>query len=163
MVSQPLTRSFTARRGFTLIELLVALALILPIMAILNQAFTEAAQSFRDLKAIGDQAEKLRTTAQTLRRDLGAAHFDAARLTFDGLRTRSVDREEVAELRARYEAILADADAFDAELQEVEPKLETPAEKRIVRRVRAVLDRIRLTVTAATELLELIEAGDDNK
>ena len=163
MVPQPLTCNAPARRGFTLIELLVAMALIVSIMAVLTQAFGEAAQSFRDLKAIGDQNEKLRATATTLRRDLAAAHFDAARLIADGLRTGAVDREEVAALRARYEALAADVDAFDAELQEVEQQLETPAEKRIVRRVRGYLDRIRLGITATTELLELIEFDDDDK
>ena len=160
MLSRTLARSAPNRRGFTLIELLVAMALIVSVMAVLTQAFAEAAQSFRDLKAIGDQNEKLRATATTLRRDLAAAHFDAARLAADGLRTGSVDRKEVTELRTRYEALAADADAFDAELQAVEQKLETPAEKRIVRRVRGYLDRIQIAVTATTELLELIELDD---
>ena len=163
MVSQPLRCNTSARRGFTLIELLVAMALIVSIMAVLTQAFGESAQSFRDVKAIGDQAERLRATAQLLRRDLAEAHFDAAKRIADGLRTGSVDREEVAELRRRYEGLAADVDAFDAELQEVEPKLETPAEKRIVRRVRGYLDRIGLAITATTELLELIEKVDEDK
>lgn len=139
------------------------MALILPVLALLNQALAQAADGFRDLKAIGDQAEKLRTTATTLRRDLGAAHFDAARLTVEGLRTGSVDREEAGELRTRYEALAARIDAFDAELREVEQELETPAEKRIVRRARGVLDRIGLAVTAATRLLALIETGEDDR
>jgi prepilin-type N-terminal cleavage/methylation domain-containing protein len=163
MLSQPLVRGASNRRGFTLIELLVALALIVTVMALLTEGFAAAAQSFRDLKAIGDQNEKLRGTAVALRRDLADAHFDAARLAADGLRTGKVDREEVADLRARYEALAADVDAFDAELQEVEPKLETPAEKRIVRRVRGHLDRLKTAMSATTDLLELIETDDDDK
>jgi prepilin-type N-terminal cleavage/methylation domain-containing protein len=160
MLSRTLGRGPSNRRGFTLIELLVAMALIVSVMTVLTQAFGEAAESFRDLKAIGDQNEKLRATAVTLRRDLAGAHFDAGRFIFDGLRTGKVDREEAAELRARYEAIAKNIAAFDAELQEVEQKLETPAEKRIVRRARGYLDRLKTAIAYTTELLELIERDD---
>jgi prepilin-type N-terminal cleavage/methylation domain-containing protein len=67
------------RQGFTLVELLVAMALIVFIMSILSAAFVSATQVFRDLKALGDMAEKLRTASNVLRRDLAADHFDGKR------------------------------------------------------------------------------------
>src|SRR5258708_6958710 len=48
------------RRGFTLVEMLVSMALILFIMAILSEAFVASTKTFRDLKALGDMAAKLR-------------------------------------------------------------------------------------------------------
>ncbi|HWG42213.1 MAG TPA: prepilin-type N-terminal cleavage/methylation domain-containing protein [Gemmataceae bacterium] len=64
------------RQGFTLVELLVSMALIMFIMAILSQAFVAATSTFRNLKAAGDMAEKLRATTQILQRDLAADHFE---------------------------------------------------------------------------------------
>lgn len=64
------------RQGFTLVELLVAMALIIFIMAILSQAFGAALTTFRNLKAEGDMAEKLRSVTQILQRDLSADHFE---------------------------------------------------------------------------------------
>jgi prepilin-type N-terminal cleavage/methylation domain-containing protein len=163
MLFRTLAHAPSKRRGFTLIELLVALALIVTIMAVLTQAFGAAAESFRDIKAIGDQAEKLRAAAQVLRTDLAEAHFDAARLAADGIRTGEVNREEVAELRERYAALAADVADFDAQLEEVEKKLVNPAEKRIVRRARGYLDRIGTAIKYTIDLLELIEDDDDDK
>src|SRR5438874_1473614 len=48
------------RGAFTLVELLVAMALILFIVSILSAAFTVATNSFRELKASGDMAGRLR-------------------------------------------------------------------------------------------------------
>lgn len=64
------------RQGFTLVELLVAMALILFIMAILSQAFVSATNTFRNLKALGDMASKLRAVTQLLQHDLAADHFE---------------------------------------------------------------------------------------
>src|SRR5579884_1880068 len=71
------------RQGFTLVELLVAMALIIFMMAILSGAFQAALGTFRNLKAQGDLAEKLRATAQILQRDLAANHFDGNRRLSD--------------------------------------------------------------------------------
>jgi prepilin-type N-terminal cleavage/methylation domain-containing protein len=71
------------RQGFTLVELLVAMALILFIMAILSQAFVSATNTFRNLKAAGDMAEKLRATTQLLQRDLAADHFEGKKRLSD--------------------------------------------------------------------------------
>ena len=162
MVSQPLSRNTPARRGFTLIELLVALAAIILLMVILTQGFGAAAESFRELKAIGDQAERLRATAQVLRENLAETHFDAQRRIGESLLTGSVDREEFAKLRAQYQALAADVENFDAQLAEVEAKLVNPADKRIIRRARGYLDRLGITLTGAIELLILIEKDDDD-
>jgi type II secretory pathway pseudopilin PulG len=67
------------RHAFTLVELLVSLALIIFIMAILSQAFVAALGTFRNLKAAGDMAEKLRATTQILQRDLAAQHFEGTK------------------------------------------------------------------------------------
>jgi prepilin-type N-terminal cleavage/methylation domain-containing protein len=72
-----------SRAGFTLVELLVAMALIIFIMAILSEAFVAATKTFRDLKALGDMAERLRTASNVLRRYLAADHFEGRRRLSD--------------------------------------------------------------------------------
>lgn len=72
-----------ARNGFTIVELLVSMALIIFIMAILSQAFVSATKSFRDLKATGDMAEKLRGVTQLLTNDLAAYHFEGTKRLSD--------------------------------------------------------------------------------
>src|SRR5437588_4973345 len=64
------------RRAFTLVELLVAMALIVFIMSILTGAFTAATKTFRNLKAAGDMAERLRAVSAQLRWELAADHFE---------------------------------------------------------------------------------------
>jgi type II secretory pathway pseudopilin PulG len=71
------------RQGFTLVELLVSLALIIFIMSILSGAFVAATAAFRDLKAAGDLAEKLRSATTVLQRDMSADHFDGRRRMSD--------------------------------------------------------------------------------
>jgi type II secretory pathway pseudopilin PulG len=63
------------RQAFTIVELLVATALIIFVMAILTEAFSAGLTTFRQLKAIGDMQERLRTAAVVFRRDLRADHF----------------------------------------------------------------------------------------
>jgi type II secretory pathway pseudopilin PulG len=67
------------RQGFTIPELLVAMALIMFIMAILAEAFKAGLDSFRQLKAVGDLQEKLRSATSALRTDLESYHFGDAR------------------------------------------------------------------------------------
>ncbi len=71
------------RRAFTLVELMVSMALIVFIMTILSAAFGAASKAFRDLKAVGDMAEKLRGVLTLMRRDLAAPHFDGNRKLSD--------------------------------------------------------------------------------
>src|SRR6266568_1479648 len=71
------------RQAFTLVEMLVALALIIFIMSILSEAFVQGLETFRQLKAIGDMNERLRTASTALRRDLNANHFEGRRRMSD--------------------------------------------------------------------------------
>jgi type II secretory pathway pseudopilin PulG len=66
------------RAGFTLVELLVSMALTLFIMVILSEVFSTGLMAFRQLKAIGDMQEKLRTAATVIRADLKSCNFDPA-------------------------------------------------------------------------------------
>jgi hypothetical protein len=59
------------------------MALIMFIMAILSQAFVSATGVFRNLKAAGDMAEKLRATTTLLQRDLAADHFEGKKRLSD--------------------------------------------------------------------------------
>jgi prepilin-type N-terminal cleavage/methylation domain-containing protein len=63
------------RGGFTLIELMVAAALSLVIMTIMALAFQSAMSTLSTLKAMGDQADRLRTAEVMLRADLEADHI----------------------------------------------------------------------------------------
>jgi type II secretory pathway pseudopilin PulG len=71
------------RHAFTLVELMVSMALIIFMMAILSGAFVAALGVFRNLKAQGDLAEKLRATSQILQNDLASYHFDGSRRLSD--------------------------------------------------------------------------------
>ena len=71
------------RSAFTLVEMLVAMALIIFIMTILSEAFVAGLETFRQLKAVGDMNEKLRTVTTAVRRDLIADHFEARRRISD--------------------------------------------------------------------------------
>jgi hypothetical protein len=71
------------RTGFTITELLVSLALVIFIMSILAEAFSEGLGTFRSLKAIGDMNEKLRSASTTIRRYLAADHFEGKKRLSD--------------------------------------------------------------------------------
>ena len=66
----------TRRGGFTLVELLVVMALITLIMSLLSQAFVEGLATVRNLKAIGDMQESLRSAIVPMRYDLVNRHFN---------------------------------------------------------------------------------------
>ncbi|MCI0743547.1 MAG: prepilin-type N-terminal cleavage/methylation domain-containing protein [Gemmataceae bacterium] len=68
-------RTEKSRRAFTLVELLVAMALIVFIMSILAECFAAGLDTFRQLKAIGDMQEKLRSATNILRSDLLQDHY----------------------------------------------------------------------------------------
>jgi type II secretory pathway pseudopilin PulG len=71
------------RSAFTLVELMVSLALVIFIMSILSAAFAAASKSFRDLRAAGDLAEKLRGVVTLLRQELSAYHFEGSKKLSD--------------------------------------------------------------------------------
>src|SRR5207253_1534250 len=76
-------RIMRRRTAFTITELLVAMALIVFIMYILAEAFSAGSTAFRNLKAIGDMNEKLRSTGQILRSNLQRDHFEDKRRVSD--------------------------------------------------------------------------------
>jgi Tfp pilus assembly protein PilW len=63
------------RPGFTITELLVAMALIMLIMAVMAEAFTESLKTFSAMKSIGDMDQKMRAAVVILSRDLSDDHF----------------------------------------------------------------------------------------
>src|SRR4051812_29659609 len=71
------------QRAFTIVELVVAMALIVFIMYVLAEAFAAGAAVFRNLKAIGDMNERLRSAGSTLRRYLGSDHFEGKKRMSD--------------------------------------------------------------------------------
>jgi type II secretory pathway component PulJ len=73
----------TRRSGFTLVEVLVGLALTLFILAILAEAFSVGADTFHNLKSVGDMNDNLRVAANALRADLSANHFEGTRRLSD--------------------------------------------------------------------------------
>ncbi len=140
-------------RGFTLIELLVAMALIVLLMAVLSQAFVEGLETYRHLKGIGDLQERLRTAAVTLRTDVLAARRATDAFVREGLRTGVVDPVEADELRARFEAIRADACDLEIELLEVERQTTNPVARRVMRRT---LDSLRGVKELAARMVDLL-------
>jgi len=157
--------SSRVRVEFTLIELLVAMSLIILIMVILGEAFSAGAAAFRDLKALGDMAERLQAAAGLLRRDFGEAHFEASSFIGRSLATGKADPVEAAALRAEYEELGGRAEALDVELGEAESLLRKPSDIRIVRRVRTDLRRLKELTESMVRLLRLVETnpppGDD--
>src|SRR5262245_17581599 len=79
ILSRKRRRPAMSRQAFSLVELMVAMALIVFIMSVLSAAFAAASKSFRDLKAAGDLAERLRGAIVMMRRDLNSPHFDGNR------------------------------------------------------------------------------------
>lgn len=67
---------WTRRSAFTIVELLVSLALVIFIMSLVSTVFVLATKSFRDLKAVGDLSEQLRSAGQLIRQMLKADHFE---------------------------------------------------------------------------------------
>lgn len=63
------------RAGFTITELLVSMALIMLIMAVMAEAFTESLKTFSAMKSIGDMDQKMRAAIVILTRDLSDDHF----------------------------------------------------------------------------------------
>jgi prepilin-type N-terminal cleavage/methylation domain-containing protein len=147
------------RTGFTITELLVAMALLVFVMAIISESFSAGTANFRNLKAIGDMAERLRTTATALRRDLADTHFESARFIRESLLVGAADPEEAAALREQYEDFEQRAAALDVELAQAEELLRKPGDLRIVRRVRTDLQRLKELAATMVRVLRLMETG----
>jgi prepilin-type N-terminal cleavage/methylation domain-containing protein len=152
-----MVRSPSGRRGFTLVELLVAMALIVFLMSVLSEAFVAGLEAFRQLKAGGDMAEKLRTAAFRLRADVRATNLDANEFIADGLLTGKVDPKEADDLRERYDDIIADARILEAGLQEVELRTTDPVARRLMQKVIEALRGVREGAVKTVDLLDLID------
>jgi hypothetical protein len=123
---QPVTRNprsttprFPTRRGFTLAELLVAMAGIIFIMSIVSEAFVNGLDTLRDLKALGDMEEELRGAAIPLRSDVLLGHFQTEEFIAETMRTGSPNPAKVADLRALYLSISADAQSLEGPLEDL--------------------------------------------
>jgi prepilin-type N-terminal cleavage/methylation domain-containing protein len=150
-------RGSRARRGFTLVELLNALALIVFIMSLLSQAFVQGLQRFSQLKGVGDLAEPLLTAGQALNAEIGATGVQAWAFVEEGLRTGQADPDEAAELRARYEAIGADAVALEAQMRDALGRIDSPAARQLLERSLREVDELKLSATLLVDLLRLLE------
>ena len=148
-----------ARAGFTITELLVVMALIVFLMTILSESFSAGLASFRNLKALGDMAERLRATAVVLRRDLAQTHFESTEFIRASLLAGTADPERAAALRAEYEEFGERAEALDVELDRAEDLLTKPGDLRIVRRVRTDLQRLKELAAVMVQVLRLLEVG----
>lgn len=147
------------RPAFTITELLVAMALLVFVMAVISESFSAGTAQFRELKAIGDMAERLRATAVALRRDLAGTHFESSRFIRDSLLVGEADPEEAAALREQYEDFGERAAALDVELAQAEELLKKPGDLRIVRRVRTDLKRLKELSDTMVRVLRLMETG----
>jgi prepilin-type N-terminal cleavage/methylation domain-containing protein len=156
MSSRLLAGREAIRRGFTIVELLIAMALIVLIMAILSQAFVEGLESFRHLKGIGDLQEDLRQASIGLRRDVLATNQAANDFIIESLRTGSADRAQADALRARYEAIGADAADLDAGLREVGRQTTNPRARRLLARTLEALAGVKLGAATMVRILSLV-------
>jgi len=143
--------------GFTIVELLVAMALIVFIMTVLDQAFSAGVRAFRELEAVGDLDEELVGDAFALAEDITMTDQRTRAFIENSLETQTVDREEAAALRKQYEAICATAVGLEARLAEVLRHLHNPGHVRIVQRSLDALTRLKSLAAAMVELLRLVE------
>jgi len=146
----------TARRAFTITELLVVLALLLIIMATLANAFVAGIQTLRELKALGDLAERLRTSSLQLRRDLAESHFEGMRLIAEGLRTGVVDPDEADDLREQYEEHRAKACELQSALVDLYRVNMNPVARRVFEQTINALEGVKETAQRIIDVLELV-------
>ena len=143
--------------GFTIPELLVAMALIVLIMSIANQAFSAGVRAFRELVAVGDMDEELRRAASALADNIAVTQRRAREFIENGLETGTVNREEAIALREQYETICATAVDLEARLAAVQDQIQNPGHKRIVQHSLSALVRLKSSAATMVELLRLLE------
>jgi hypothetical protein len=147
----------SARRGFTLVELLDPMALIVFIMSIVSSALVDGLQTFSQLKGLGDLAEPLLNAGEALNADIGATGTQAWAFVEEGLRTGQADPDEAAQLRARYEAIGAEAADLEAQMREVLGRIANPAARQVLERSLREVEELKLSAALLVELLGLLE------
>jgi prepilin-type N-terminal cleavage/methylation domain-containing protein len=146
----------SSQGGFTVIELLVAMALIVLLMTILSQAFSEGARTFSHLKAIGDLDERLGPDCMALADNIAVTNQRATEFIENGLRTGTVDREEASALREQYEAICAEAADLEVRLRDVQGQIHNPGAQRVLQRSLNELERLKSLAATMVGLLRLL-------
>ena len=146
----------SSQGGFTLIELLVAMALIVFIMTILSQAFSEGARTFRHLKEIGDLDERLGDDCIALAEKIAVTNQRTTEFIENGLRTGTVNREEASALREQYEGICAEAVDLEVRLRDVQSQIHNPGAQRVLQRSLNELERLKSLAATMVRLLELL-------
>ena len=148
--------SHRSQRGFTLIELLAAMALIVLLMSILSQAFSEGARAFPHLKAISDLDERLGDDCMALAENIAVTNQRAREFIENGLRTGTVDSEEASALREQYEGICAEAVDLEVRLRDVQSKIHNPGTQRVLQHALNELERLKSSAATMVELLRLL-------
>jgi hypothetical protein len=106
------------------------------------------------LKALGDLAERLRTSSLLLARDLDATNLEARQFIADGLIAGTVDRNKATALAERYEAICANIEELQKQFRAIDS--DKPQIRRVVERELEELARLKLSVNLMIELLRLV-------
>ncbi len=147
----------SSQGGFTVIELLVAMALIVFLMSILSQAFSEGARTFSHLKEIGDLDERLGGDCMALGENIAVINQRTREFIENGLRTGTVNHEEASALREQYEAICAEALDLEVRLREVQSQIHNPGAQRVLQRSLNELERLKSLAATIAGLLRHLE------
>jgi prepilin-type N-terminal cleavage/methylation domain-containing protein len=145
----------SSQGGFTLIELLVAMALIVFLMSVLSQAFSEGARTFRHLKEVGDLDERLGDDCMALAEDIAVTNQQAKEFIENGMQTGTVDREKASALREQYEGICAEAADLEVRLRDVQSRIHNPGAQSVLQRSLNELERLKSLAATMVELLRL--------
>ncbi len=146
----------SSQRGFTVFELLAAIALIVLLMSILSQAFSEGARTFSHLKEIGDLDERLGADCMALAENIAVTNHETTEFIEHGLRTGTVDSEEASALREQYETICAEASDLEVRLRDVQSQIHNPGAQRVLQRSLNELERLKSSAATMVELLRLL-------
>jgi len=147
---------YSSQGGFTVVELLVALALIVLLMSILSQSFSEGARAFNHLKEIGDLDEQLGGDCMALAGNIAVVNQRTREFIENGLRTGTVNHEEASALREQYEAICAEALDLEVRLREVQSQIHNPGAQRVLQRSLNELERLKSATATMVRLLRLL-------
>jgi len=145
----------SSQGGFTLIELLVAMALIVFLMSVLSQTFSEGARTFSHLKEIGDLDERLRGDCTALAEEIAVTNQRATEFIENGLRTGTVNPEEASALREQYEVLCAEAADLEVRLRDVQSQIHNPGAQRVLQHSLNELERLKSLAATMVELLRL--------
>src|SRR5262249_48315401 len=114
-------------------------------------------EKFRQLKGLGDLGELLLTRGQALDADIDATGAQAWAFVEEGLRTGQADPDEAAELRARYQAIGANAADLEAQMRDALERIDNPAARQALEHSLREVEELKLSAALLVELLRLLE------